>query len=258
MSGGAVDLPEGSYEDFARVYDAAGFDRFSLSLAGRIEEALRREGARRVVDLACGTGSLLLRLAPAFPLAAGLDRSPAMIRRARAKGAARTAVGSIEDAPFRVPFDGALCLYDSLNYFMDEESLARALAGIRRIVRPGGVLLFDLNEEEAYRAVWGGGDPFRAETPEGTLVIRSTYDRRAGLARAEVEVETDRPGGRTVRRSTHRQRFHPAERVEAALRRTGWSAEGREAIDPFPESDESLPGAKTLWTARAVPRKGTA
>ncbi|MBN1826212.1 MAG: methyltransferase domain-containing protein [Candidatus Eisenbacteria bacterium] len=252
MSAPVIDLPEGSYEAFARVYDAAGFDRFALSLAGRVEEMIRRTGARRLVDLACGTGSLLIRLAPRVLFAAGLDRSPAMIARARAKGAARTAVGSMERAPFRPRLDLALCLYDSLNYCAGEEDLRRALGGIRRAVRPGGCLLFDLNTEEAYRAVWGGGDAFRARTPEGNLVIRSSYDRFAGIARAEVDVDTRDGGKRSILRSVHRQYFHPEGRVEEALRRAGWEEEARETIDPFPGGDASLPGGKTLWTARAA------
>lgn len=40
-------------------------------------------------------------------------------------------------------FDSLICLYDSINYMLDEEDLEEALSEMSRVLQPGGMLLFD-------------------------------------------------------------------------------------------------------------------
>ena len=103
--------------------------------------------ATNVLELAAGTGvatrELAARLAPAVQLVAS-DLNEAMLAVAKAKGAAKTVDWCRADA-MALPFDGAsfdavVCQFGVM-FFPDK---ARAFAEVRRVLCPGGTLLFNV------------------------------------------------------------------------------------------------------------------
>lgn len=135
--------------DFASAQDVALYDEMPLwsSLAGQLLlEHVTLAGARRVLDLGCGTGFPLVELAERLGRQArvvGLDPWAQGLLRARVKVArwspenAAVVRGSGAAIPFR---EGALDLVVSnlgVNNFEDAPS---ALKECRRVLRPGGIL----------------------------------------------------------------------------------------------------------------------
>jgi SAM-dependent methyltransferase len=97
---------------------------------------LRALGARRVLDLGCGTGRFLLPLAAAGSDVVGADRSPEMLGVLRAKpGAERLRIvrADCEALPFRRAFDAVV--FSHFLHLVKLEPLARELC---RALRPGG------------------------------------------------------------------------------------------------------------------------
>lgn len=99
----------------------------------------------RLLDLGCGTGTILLDLAPSVAEAHGIDVSPAMIAIAERKAAASGArnahfraapAGGLEDVP-DASFD-CVCAYNLLHLVPDPAALVR---GVHRVLRPGGVFV---------------------------------------------------------------------------------------------------------------------
>ncbi|NUQ61024.1 MAG: class I SAM-dependent methyltransferase [Pirellulales bacterium] len=133
------------FDDLTDVYDAmidwpkrlAGEEPFFRRLFDRV-------GARRVVDVACGTG----RHAAMFHAwgldVEGSDISPNMIDRAR-RGFGESdrlrwhVRGFTEPIQPRQPFDVALCLGNSLALAPDLAAVRRAVAEMLAAVRPGGL-----------------------------------------------------------------------------------------------------------------------
>jgi len=128
-----------------------------------------------VLDVGCGTGSLLLRLADALPAAAltGVDVSPANVRAARAQQAAHPAAARLEfetadyfayavaAAPFdAIVTDGVLHLIPG-----DTTILLRKLAGD---MAPGGVLVCSLPYDCAYNRAF-------AALRRGLRVVRAPW-----------------------------------------------------------------------------------
>lgn len=96
----------------------------------------------RLLDLGCGTGTILLDLAPHVAEAHGVDLSSAMIAIAENKAAAAgarnvtfrvQAAGGLDDTP-DAAWD-AVCAFNLLHLVEDPAALARA---IFRVLRPGG------------------------------------------------------------------------------------------------------------------------
>lgn len=256
MSPARVQLPPNSYARFADCYDGVRFDRFSLSLAGRVERAIARSGAKRILELACGTGSLLARLQAPGRSLTGLDLSREMLLRARDKRCgARLVNGCMTALPFRRPFDLILCLYDSMNYLVEERDFAATVGEARRLLAQDGLFLFDLNNRLAYEEVWADSGVYEAEGEGGRIRIRSRYDRAAGVGEADVEIERREGDRSVVYASVHRQRHYPADEVAARLSRAGFDRVDRERIDPFPGEESFALPAKDLWSAAAAGRR---
>jgi ubiquinone/menaquinone biosynthesis C-methylase UbiE len=102
----------------------------------------------RVVDLGCGTGRLVLRLAERGCEVTGVDLSPAMLRqtakrldrhgrRAELVHADMCRLDTLADGSF----DAAVCMFSTLGILKGKRLRRAALAEWRRVLAPGGLLV---------------------------------------------------------------------------------------------------------------------
>lgn len=131
----------GTMEDaeYALMDAAEGRMWWYRALHARLVERLPRTGA--LLDAGCGTGGLLAALRrEGFTV--GLEYDAGAARRAQAKSGAAIVRGSVTALPFDdARFDAAVSA-DVLCHAAVEP--ARALAELRRVLRPGGRLLLNL------------------------------------------------------------------------------------------------------------------
>ena len=127
------------------------YDPFTQLIGARrvhgelLDRAEVRPGSR-VLEIGCGTGNLLLLAKRRCPDAdlTGLDPDPAALRRARRKAdraglAVRLDRGYAADLPYPdASVDGVLSAF--MLHHLDPVDLPRALAEVRRGLRPGGAL----------------------------------------------------------------------------------------------------------------------
>ena len=82
-------------------------------------------------------------------------------------------------------FHAAVATFDTLNHLLEPADLARALAGVARALRRGGLFLFDVLEEEAYRTRWQ--DSFALVEEDHALAITGGgFDAQDRLARCRI------------------------------------------------------------------------
>jgi ubiquinone/menaquinone biosynthesis C-methylase UbiE len=129
------------YDAWARVYDWfwRRYMNKTLPVAQRTAAVASGE---QVLDLACGTGALLARIARDTPRAnlAGIDVAPQMVRRAREKldAAADVRRGDAHNLPFAAgTFDSVVCA-NTFHYFTQPTTV---LAEARRVLKPEGRLV---------------------------------------------------------------------------------------------------------------------
>jgi SAM-dependent methyltransferase len=96
--------------------------------------------ARTVLDVGCGTGRLLGRLAQAYPTArlVGVDAAAGMAHVAVRRDRVAAVVGVAERLPFRTGSVEVLVSTISFHHWGDQR---RGLAEVRRVLVPGGHLL---------------------------------------------------------------------------------------------------------------------
>jgi ubiquinone/menaquinone biosynthesis C-methylase UbiE len=129
------------YDAWARVYDRVWHRYMSqtLPVAQRIAAAAPGE---QVLDLACGTGALLSRMAEETPGAelVGIDVAPGMVERARQKLGAQAHVEQADahDLPFEEDTCDVVVCANTFHYFTRPSVV---LAEVRRVLRPDGRLV---------------------------------------------------------------------------------------------------------------------
>lgn len=114
----------------------------------------------RALDLACGTGDIALALAARGARVTGLDITPRMLQLARAKPAAGRRVTFVAGDMMALPFpDASFDLVTTGYGIRNGPRIEPALDEIRRVLRPGGLLLsldFDRPPNALVRAVYLG------------------------------------------------------------------------------------------------------
>lgn len=157
--------PQGISGPMVELYDVlvAWDDRLAREMPA-IEAQLREAGAERVLDVGCGTGRHVQALRERGFDAHGADTSADMLERAAAllggqQGLHAWALGE-EPSPSLVeagPFDAVITMGNVWPHLLTREVLDRAVAGMRALLRPGGIVLLGL---KALSVRLASGDPY--------------------------------------------------------------------------------------------------
>jgi len=253
------------YDVLARVYDAALADDFQPVILARLEEALAGQGdppQRRLLDLGCGTGTLACEMAGRGWEVTGVDASPAMLERARAKAGERGVPVEWVDGDVRRfrregRFGLAVSFYDTLNHLLTNADLMRALRSANACLDRDGLLAFDVNNRLAFWNLWGDPEPFEKEVDGTLLRISTTFDRANRVGEATVEVR----GKDGVRRETIRQRFFSDTEIRGLLLAEGFEVLEARDFAAFPSTGSPSgavsagEGGEGLWKDHPDPEK---
>jgi SAM-dependent methyltransferase len=217
-----------AYDSLAPVYDRLLDPSAHEGWVGTLESLARVYGlsGRRVLDVACGTGSSFLPLLERGYEVTACDISPRMARQARrrARGRARVVVADMRALPVLGRFDLVTCLDDALNHLLEPGDVARAFTGMAANLAPGGLVVFDVTTVATYR---GGRTEF-VELGERVIVMRdgeAVIEHAGDATQLTVELFRRTPIGlwrRTT--SSHGHRHYPLAQIRGLLAAAGLRA----------------------------------
>jgi SAM-dependent methyltransferase len=146
---------------------------------------LARQYAGAVLELACGTGQLIIPIALHGLPTVGLDRAGAMLNNARARASAAGASvefveGDMREFALGRHFSLIFVARNSLLHLLSTEDLLSALAAIKHHLVPGGVLAFDVFVPDVRMLARDPGQRFPVmeenTDPFGRLRVEATHD----------------------------------------------------------------------------------
>ena len=167
------------YRHFARYYDALMDD--PLENAARVRGYLTRHApaAHSLLELGCGSGSILAGLRGSVPALTGLDRSPGMFARARAKVPdARFVHADMTTFELGERFDAVICVFDTLNHLERFDRWQALFERAAAHLRAGGVFAFDVNTLGQLRRL-AAATPWTVAVP-GATVTQEVESRGGG------------------------------------------------------------------------------
>jgi SAM-dependent methyltransferase len=109
------------------------------------------EDERQILDVGCGTGTMLAYLA-SYGKAQGVDVDEEAVGYCHERGLLDVRLGAAETLPFE---DGSFDLVTALDVIEHLDDDAAALREMRRVLRPGGRILVTV---PAHRFMWGDQD----------------------------------------------------------------------------------------------------
>lgn len=140
-------MPDAVFTDprLAEVYDLVEGDRSDLDVYAALVEEV---GARRVLDVGCGTGTFACLLAARDLEVFGVDPASASLDVARRKPNADRVEWLCGDAASVPPVgaDLATMTGNVAQVFLSDGDWLSALAAIRATLRPGGALVFEARD----------------------------------------------------------------------------------------------------------------
>jgi glycine/sarcosine N-methyltransferase len=180
--------PAEFYDELADEYHLifADWDATIAWQAGVITGLLRALGltAGAVLDASCGIGTQAIGLARAGFSVTATDISRASVERCAREASARgltmtTGVADLRvlDVDGRGSFDAALSFDNALSHLLDDADLNAACAALRRVLRPGGVLLASIRDyDEAVSRRPSGDLPRRYAGNDGERIVFQVWD----------------------------------------------------------------------------------
>ncbi len=129
------------FDRWSGSYDHGHITRWLRNFQERTIESMDPAADDYVLDVGCGTGWAVLRLAERLPGggAFGIDLSPGMIREAEVQGSGRNnvefTVADAENIPYADDFFAAVMCSSSFHHYPNP---VRALREFARVLRPGG------------------------------------------------------------------------------------------------------------------------
>jgi len=187
----------------------------------------------RLLDLACGTGTLALEMAKRDYRVVGVDASPAMIAKAKEKAAKLGLpvdfhVQLAQELALPGRFDVVFSVFDSLNYILEPEDLKRTFEKVAAHLEPGGAFIFDLNTEVAFERKLFNQDNHWDKEDFLHFKWRGKYDKRRRICTVQLQFTLEEEGRKRNLEITHRQRAYAVATVQRLL----WEA-GLELVEVY-------------------------
>lgn len=130
------------FGDFAHRYDLHTPPNHYRDDHTFVLNEFRAAGARRILDVGCGTGVFVEKALGAGFDAHGIDAAPAMVAQAeRRLGPGRVKVQAMEEINSGLPLEGLCALSWVINYAADADAALAILHRMHDAIVPGGRLL---------------------------------------------------------------------------------------------------------------------
>ena len=218
-----------AYHELAQSYDRLTGDVDYDATVDFYYEILGREGLapRTAVDLACGTGSVALRLVGRGLQVTAVDMSWEMLMVAQQKAVEANmypqfACQKLQELHLPRGVDLAVCALDSIDYILDPQDCQKAIGRVYKALNPGGCFIFDVNTPEKLRAMYG--QVFLDEDDDVYCVWRGEFDEETNIC--SYGMDLFQRDGEVWHRSfeEHREYAYSADQLIAYLRQAGFTS----------------------------------
>ncbi len=211
-----------SYKEFSQIYDMLmddiDYEKWTSFIINEIH------GKRKVLEAACGTGSITRILADANYTITAFDLSQDMLMRAYEKLGRNSGVKLLNQnmTTFQIDdkFDSAICCCDGINY-LSEQEVGMFFKNIYSHLNNDSKFIFDMSSEYKYNTMFN--DTYVYDDDDIFYVWENMFDESKSIINMEINF--------FVKDSTHKysrimeeqtQYIHSTEKIEILLKQAGF------------------------------------
>ena len=149
------------YNKFAKVYDELMNDFDYERWFNYIEDIFKKykKAPKKVLEMACGTGSLSYHFAENGYKLTCFDLSDEMLSKAYVKLNKYKNVKILKqnmiDFAFNEKFEAIVSICDSVNYILEKEDLIKTFKNVYNHLEDGGIFTFDVNSYYKFKNILG-------------------------------------------------------------------------------------------------------
>lgn len=218
-----------NYETFAEVYDELMddqlYDRWLTYTSRYLDES---DG--ELLDLACGSGVLAVRLAQEGYRVTGLDLSHEMLELAFQKAVAADVYlpliqGNMLDLGDIGQYDIITCYCDSLCYLPDEKAVGKVFQEVAAHLTETGIFLFDVHSIYQIDEIFPGYT-FNDQNEEVSFLWKSYVGEHPHSIEHDLTFFVRQEDSGLYHRieETHKERTYPIETYQQLLKEAGFTS----------------------------------
>lgn len=225
---------ENVFGKYSKFYDLLYRAKDYVIEAKYIEDIVKKHGipnSKNLIDLGCGTGSHSIIWAKNGWSVTGVDRSESMLQIARTKTQGKNLginffQGDLSNFKLKEEsyFDVAVSMFAVVGYLIENKSLQHLFSTVRKILKPGGLFIFDS---------WFGPavltdiptDKYKFNEENGVRVIRFTHPEMHSLKNVidinfhVIEIREEKIQSEV--KETHPMRFFFAPEIQLLFNQVG-------------------------------------
>jgi ubiquinone/menaquinone biosynthesis C-methylase UbiE len=134
---------------YDKIYHYVDYDK-QLRLFTRLLKKHDKSGSKRILDVACGTGTHAGLLQKKGFGVVGVDLSKDMLKEARKKNSkVRFIHGDMRKLKIKGKFGTVLCFFNSILFNKNKKEMKKALLNFYNHLEEGGLLIFDVTDKSA-------------------------------------------------------------------------------------------------------------
>jgi len=220
-----------NYRHFAKHYHSGPYTLFAERVSREIFPHLidlLDFHPKTLLDLACGSGIFAGAMAKSGLQVTGVDLSDELLEIARKNAVAEMVevewqqCNMSDFAPTK-KYDCVTCWFDSLNYLLNVDNLAKTFQIACSALVPNGYFIFDMNTTYGLAVQWQRFPYFiQQETPDYLEITENSYDYEVGIAAMRL-VMFERSGKHWSRfEEVHRERAYAVDDVLLLLQNAGF------------------------------------
>jgi len=182
----------------------------------------------KILELACGTGSMAAILSKRGYQVRGVDQSDGMVAVAKQKAedeqlSAIFQQGDMVESPvMNDAFDAIICLYDSINYLMDEKALRQMLDRVFTNLSPTGIFIFDACTEINSKRFFDN-EVDQESTDRFSYIRHCEYKAQERVQVNEFQLVFNRSDGKHDEYfERHEQRIYPIDQLKHLCKEAGF------------------------------------
>jgi ubiquinone/menaquinone biosynthesis C-methylase UbiE len=219
------------YQKFAQIYAQGQYPDFSLHFSSLLPELCRKYGiptAGTLLDVACGEGTFAIQAAMQGWSVTGIDQSDEMLNLAR-KQSTQAGVNAkfekidMRELDFCNEYDLSTCLFDAVNYMLEEIDLKLTFSGVNRALGPSGWFIFDMNTIYGLSSRWSAqSNSVPIDTDDLIAIHRPVFDYERLLATMHITgfIRQNKFWERID--EIHQEKGYPIDTISHLLEETGF------------------------------------